>query len=118
MQAANWNRNHRNGEKGAIMFLGAITMVVLMAFMGLALDASYIYFHKRKMQTAADAGAYAGALEKLRGTTEAATAAKTDTALNGFTDGSDNVAVAVNTPPLSGSKAGDANLIEVIITHP
>jgi hypothetical protein len=100
------------------MILAAVTMVVLLGFMGLALDASYMYFHKRAMQTAADAGAYAGALEKLRGATDVTPASKKDTALNGFTDGSDNVTVEVNSPPTTGSRAGDNNFVEVVITHP
>ena len=98
--------------------LGALTLVVVVAFAGLALDASYMYFHKRAMQAAADAGAYAGALELLRGTTDATAAAKNDTALNGFTDGSNNVTVTVNSPPLSGSKTGNISFVEVIISHP
>ena len=118
MQAVKNNRNHRSGEKGSILILGAIVMAVLMAFTGLALDTSYMYFHKRNMQTAADAGAYAGALETLRGTSNAITAAKNDTSLNGFTDGSNNVTVTVNAPPTSGSKTGDSNFVEVIVSQP
>ena len=116
-------RNHernpeRNREKGSILMLGAVAIFVVMAFAGLALDACYMYFHKRAMQTAADAGAYGGALELLRGNTDTTAAAKNDTALNGFTDGSDNVTVTVNSPPLSGSETGNANFVEVIISHP
>ena len=114
------DRSHsRNRERGSILMLGALTIFVAAAFAGLALDASYMYFHKRTMQTAADAGAYGGALELLRGNDgEATTAARNDTALNGFTDGSDGVTVTVNVPPLTGSKAGDDNFVEVIISHP
>jgi hypothetical protein len=111
-------RNGRNREKGSILMLGALTIIAVTAFMGLALDASYMYFHKRTMQTAADAGAYAGALEKMRNTTNEAAAAKNDTALNGFTDGTDNVSVTVNNPPTSGSQVGNSSFVEVIITHP
>src|SRR5258708_25193788 len=100
-------RCNRNGERGVIMILAAATIIVLVAFMGLALDASYMYFHKRAMQTAADAGAYAGALEKLRGTVDVTAASQKDTAINGFADGSNAVTVAVNSPPLSGSKTGN-----------
>jgi len=118
MQIVNHRRHRRNREKGSILMLGALTMFVVMAFAGLALDASYMYFHKRNMQTAADAGAYGGALELLRGNTDTTTAAKRDTALNGFTDQSDNVTVTVNSPPLSGSETGNASFVEVIISHP
>ncbi len=109
---------NRRGERGSILLLGALTMMLLIAFVGLALDACYMYFHKRNMQTAADAGAYAGALEILRGNTDISVAAKQDTSLNGFTDGSNNVTVTVNNPPLYGTKAGNANFVEVIVTHP
>jgi len=118
MQIANHRRNDRNREKGSILMLGTVTIFVLMAFAGLALDASYMYFHKRAMQTAADAGAYGGALELLRGNTNPTAAAKNDSAINGFTDGSGNVSVTVNAPPLSGSKTGDINFVEVIVSHP
>jgi hypothetical protein len=99
------------------VILGALTIVVLVAFLGLALDASYMYFHKRTMQTAADAGAYAGALEKLRGTVDVTSAVKKDTSLNGFKDGTNSVTVDVNSPPLTGPKTGDVNFVEVIVTH-
>jgi Flp pilus assembly protein TadG len=118
MQTGNYDRNHRNGERGSILMLGAVTMMALLAFAGLALDASYMYFHKRNMQTAADSGAYAGALVKLRGDTDVTTAVYKDTGLNGFTNGANNVTVTVNSPPASGSKIGDNNFVEVTITHP
>jgi hypothetical protein len=118
MKIGSNNRILRHGERGAIMFLGVLTMFVMMGFAGFALDASYMYFHKRNMQTAADAGAYAGALEKLRGNTDVDTAVKKDTALNGFSDGTDSVTVTVNSPPSSGVENGVAGYVEVIISHP
>ncbi|MBI1897394.1 MAG: hypothetical protein HYS04_12845 [Acidobacteria bacterium] len=91
----------------------------LFGFLGLALDASYLYFHKRNMQTAADAGAFAGALEKMRASSSTAivAAAKQDTSRNGFTDTVAGVSVSVNNPPTSGAKAGNSDFIEVIVTH-
>ncbi|HUS07770.1 MAG TPA: pilus assembly protein TadG-related protein [Bryobacteraceae bacterium] len=112
-------KNNTSSEQGSMVFLAALTIFVLFAFMGLALDTSYMYFHKRRMQTAADAAAFAGALETLRGNTSAVTAAaRSDAALNSFTDGADNISVAVNRPPLSGSRAGNSQFVEVIISHP
>jgi len=93
-------------------------MFVIMGFVGLALDASYMYFHRRAMQTAADAGAYGGAMELLRSKSDTTAAAKYDTSLNGFTDGTGNVTVTVNSPPASGSKVGNASFVEVVISHP
>ena len=112
------HRRNKHREKGSIMILGAVSIFGVVAFMGLALDASYMYFHRRAMQTAADAGAYGGAMELLRGRSGTTAAAKYDTALNGFTDGSERVAVTVNSPPATGSKAGDSSFVEVIVSHP
>jgi len=118
MKIINYRRNLRR-ETGSILLLGTLTVFVVTAFAGLALDAGYMYFHKRRMQTAADAGAYGAALELLRGNTGTTTAAaRNDTALNGFTNGSNGVTVTVNSPPASGSKTGNADFVEVIITHP
>jgi hypothetical protein len=110
--------NTGTSQKGSILMLGALTLLVVTAFAGLALDASYMYFHKRTMQTAADAGAYGAALELLRGGTGIVSAAKADTARNGFTDGSDDVTVSVNNPPTSGTKSGNTSFVEVIVSHP
>lgn len=115
MQAFSHPRNG-NREKGAILILSAIVVFVLAGFLGLALDAAYMYFHKRAMQTAADAAAYAGALERLRGNSGAVYAAKVDASMNGFADGVNGVQVTVNVPPASGSQAGNANFVEVIIS--
>ena len=69
MHIVSHRRHRRNRERGSILILAGLTIFVLLAFAGLALDASYTYFHKRAMQVAADAGAYGGALELLRGNT-------------------------------------------------
>jgi hypothetical protein len=106
-------------EKGTILPLAAVVVLTLVAFMGLAFDASYLYFEKRRAQTAADAGAIGGAQELLRGTpTNVTDAARKDTALNRFTHGSDGVDVTVNNPPSSGPHVGNAGFVEVIVTRP
>ena len=117
MSIQNSRRDDHRGERGSILMIGAVTMVGVLAFTGFALDATYMYFHKRNMQTAADAGAFAGALELLRGNTDITTAAQSDSALNGFTDGSGGVTVTVNNPPSSGSESGNSNFVEVVVSH-
>ena len=106
-------------EKGTIIPLAAIVVLTLVAFMGLAFDASYLYFEKRRAQTAADAGAIGGAQELVRGTpVNVTTAARKDTSLNRFTHGTNSVDVTVNNPPTSGTHAGNAGYVEVIVTEP
>jgi hypothetical protein len=112
-------RDDNRRERGSIIIFAALVIVVLLAFMGLSLDASYMYFHKRRMQTAADAGAIAGAQELLRKNTTAITdSARNDSALNGFTNGTNSISVAVNRPPVRGSHIGNTQYVEVIITQP
>jgi Flp pilus assembly protein TadG len=50
-------------ESGQALVLVAITMVVLLGFVGLAIDVGNAYFTQRELQKAADAAALAGALE-------------------------------------------------------
>lgn len=52
---------HLNNDKGITVVLVAILMFVLVGFVGLALDISYMYVVKGQLQNAADAGALAGA---------------------------------------------------------
>jgi uncharacterized membrane protein len=47
--------------------LFAITFALLLLFLGLVVDGGMIYFERRRAQAAADAGAYAGALELIHG---------------------------------------------------
>ncbi|HYM13465.1 MAG TPA: pilus assembly protein TadG-related protein, partial [Bryobacterales bacterium] len=91
---------------------------ILLGFMGLSLDIGYIYHVKRRMQTAADAGALGGAKELWRSNNTLVTSgAKNDASLNGFTDGTNAVTVTVNNPPASGPYAGNTNFVEVIIAQ-
>jgi hypothetical protein len=89
-------------------------MVALVGFMGLAIDMGYLRLVKRKMQSAADSAAIAGASQlKIGGVTAAAQA---DAARDGYTDGTNGVVVTVNTPT-SGSHIG-ASFVEVIVSQP
>jgi hypothetical protein len=93
-------------------------MVVLVGFLGMAIDTGYIEYVKVRMQTAADAAALGGVQElRLSGTANVATAAKADAATNGFTDGAASVVVQVNNPPASGYYTADRTGVEVIITQ-
>ncbi len=93
----------------------ALSLIVLLAFMGLAIDLGYFRSVKRQMQTAADASAMAGAAELPFN--NATTAAKADSAANGFTDGINGVKVTVNNPPVSGQHAGDTKYVETIVSQ-
>ena len=103
-------------RRGHAITLVAILFPVFLGVSGLALDGGYLYHIKRRMQTAADAGAMGGAQELWRNNRPgAAAAAAADVNLNGYTDA--NATITVNIPPTSGSHSGDNNFVEVIVTH-
>ena len=94
---------HWRSERGTVLPLVALSMVALTGMMGLGLDVGSLYRHRRNMQTAADAGALAGAAEIYRmKPTLVGSSARTATAANRFTNGVEDVAVSVNHPPASG----------------
>ena len=110
-------RRRGNGEQGTILIFLAAFAFILIAFLGLAFDAAFLYFEKRRVQTAADAGAIAGAQELLRGSTSTVTtAAQKDSSLNRFTNGQNGTTVTVNHPPASGPSAGNSDFVEVIVS--
>ena len=52
---------YRRHFPGQILVLATITMVILLGFTALAVDMGYLYSTRRRMQTAAEAAAVAGA---------------------------------------------------------
>jgi hypothetical protein len=105
-------------RRGFVLITTVLAIVVLLAFLGLAIDVGYVQFAKTRMQTAADAAAIGGAQEiHMNGASGAAAAARSDAALNGFTDGQNGVTVTVHTPPVSGYYTGDVNAVEVVISQ-
>ncbi|MBL4830076.1 MAG: hypothetical protein JKY55_09380 [Aliivibrio sp.] len=106
-------------HKGVISALAAVSLIGLIVAAGLAIDTSKAYSDYRHAQTAADAAALAGAFEKFYGRDSTIIdAAQTESSNNGFSDGSDNITVTVNNPPVSGFYSGDNHSVEVIITQP
>lgn len=95
-----------------------LSMLVLLGFLGLAVDVGYLELVKTRMQTAADAAALGGVQDlRMNGTGNIAIAAKADSALNGFTHGVDTVNITVNHPPLTGNYMTDQSAIEVTISQ-
>ena len=107
----------RKNEAGQALVFAAVGLAVLMGFAGLGIDMGMLRYQKRLQQTAADAGALAGANNLAFPASGGVTAgAKNASAGNGFTDGTNNVTVTVNNPPASGPHTGNANYVEVLVT--
>src|SRR4030081_604950 len=84
---------------GQMLVLATIILTVMIGISGLAVDMGFLYSTRRRMQTAADAAAVAGATA-LRDGQDYTKAADDVTSFNGFTNTKNNVAVTVSQPTL------------------
>ncbi|MGB6974089.1 MAG: pilus assembly protein TadG-related protein [Terracidiphilus sp.] len=76
----------RQDENGQMLVLTALSLAALLGFLALAVDVGLLFRAKRQVQTAADAGAIAGALEyDYNGTTNLASVAGASVTNNGVT---------------------------------
>jgi len=101
-------------NSGAAAVVMALTLPVVVGGLGLGTEVGYWYFNQRKVQSAADMAAYAGAVE-LRADNpdsmyEAASAAAEQTGYAAEIGSLD-----LEWPPVSGSFVGDGNAVEVTI---
>ncbi|MCK5166025.1 MAG: pilus assembly protein [Rhodospirillaceae bacterium] len=111
-------RRFIGNEGGAVAVMFALTLPVILGFVGLGIDAGMWFKERRNMQTATDAAAVSAALERTFGATNSAMliVAKAEATRHGFIDGTD--VMALNSPPLAGAFAGDTGYVEITIVHP
>ncbi|MEJ0019401.1 MAG: pilus assembly protein TadG-related protein [Acetobacteraceae bacterium] len=96
----------------------ALSMTMLVAFAGLGTEAVMLLLRHRQMQSAADSAAFAGATAMAMGNpADFRVEARAVAASAGFISGVSGVILAVNSPPLSGSHAGAAGAVEVVISQ-
>jgi Putative Flp pilus-assembly TadE/G-like len=103
-----------NRESGQALVFVALSLVVLTAVVGLAIDTGYLRYTKRRIQTAADSAAIAGASELNNG--DFFTSALNDSKANGFENGVNGVTVTPTNPPVDApfnAKANAATFVEV-----
>ena len=98
-----------------INFLLFVTTLFL--FCGLALDVGIVQLRKLQIQHAADAAALGALIERARGNSDWVTAGDADAALNGFTNGTNGVSIAIQSPPTSGSYSGDSSAVQAVVTQ-
>ncbi len=95
-----------------------VSLTIMVAFLGLAIDVGYVQYLKVRMQTAVDAAALGGARElAASGTGNLVASVQGDAATNGFTNGQSHTTVTVNNPPISGYSTSDSTAVEVIISQ-
>ncbi|SEG17575.1 Putative Flp pilus-assembly TadE/G-like [Bryocella elongata] len=115
----------RNGERGQATIMMAIFMgLVMMGFLGFALDVGYFFQQKRQAQVAADAAAVAAAEEySSNNSSNAQSAANAIAALNGFsTTATTNPATVTITQPASGdyssASTGTPSWVQATVSKP
>jgi hypothetical protein len=97
----------RDRQVGQTLVVVAFSLVVLTGVVGLSIDMGYLRYTKRRLQTAADSAAIAGASELKDGNYR--TAALNDSKSNGFEDGVNSVNVNAYNPPKDPPFAGKVN---------
>jgi hypothetical protein len=103
-------------RRGAVVLVVAASLFSVSAFGLFVLDTGQIYRQRRHAQTAADAGALAGANEAFRGQWGLITSSAQDgSTSNGYVNGAGNVTVTVHNPPVSGYYIGDVRFVEVVV---
>ncbi len=109
----------RSRRRGIMLILFALLLAPLLALIGLAIDGGHVYFEKRRMQAAADGGAFGAAREIFRGNDDrVVSGGREDATLNGYDNALSDITVTVNRPPSSGPNSGNNNAVEVIIERP
>jgi Flp pilus assembly protein TadG len=108
-----------DGQGGQAIALVALVLMAMLFMVGLAIDAGQLFVAKRTQQEAADAAAFAGAVQLYLGGTQADAriAAIADATINGYTDGANLTTVRVNSPPTEGNFIGNNSGVEVIIVR-
>lgn len=103
-------------RRGASVLIFAVSLPVMIGFLGLGSEVAYWYVNHRNMQTAADFGAYTAAVE-LRGNKSesyAITQGKSEALDNGANGATDTI--TVNIPPTSGAVTS-SDAAEVIVVR-
>jgi len=109
----------RRYERGQLLPLFALLLIVLVGMATLGVDVGYWRYQQRVEQSAADAAAIAGADElNYPVAADWATAAKNAASANGYADdaGVSTIVTATN-PPTTGTYAGNAAAVQVVVSH-
>lgn len=107
-------------EDGQALVVAALSITLLLGFLALAVDVGILFRAKRNVQIAADAAAMAAALVykyNVNATALAESAGLAAATANGYTNGSNGVAVTV-VPPTSGPNANCSSCFAATVAVP
>jgi Flp pilus assembly protein TadG len=106
-------------ERGQVLAIFALSLVALIAMVGLVLDGGSTFVQRRDQQNVADAAAMAGAYAWLwTGSSASGAAAALDAAAdNGYTHGTDGVVVDVQTANVFGTSRVTVTVTKPHVNH-
>jgi hypothetical protein len=106
-------------ESGQTLIFVGLSMSVILGFVAMATDVGTLLHDKRNLQIAADSAAIAGAFEEYSSAVpaDAQAAGQRASTQNGFTNGSNQVTVTINPPPVGGPHAGTPGYVEAIVSQ-
>jgi Flp pilus assembly protein TadG len=107
-------------ESGGYLIIAGLTLPAVLGIVSLGTEAGLWYYKHQAMQSAADSGALAAAVDYYLEANDSAlkVQAQSVIARYGFVDGVNGFSVAVNRPPTSGSHTATAGAVEVIVQQP
>lgn len=111
------SRRRSLGQRGSIAIQTALILVAVLGMVALGAEISTLLLQHRRMQTAADQAAIAGAAALNTGS-DYTMEARAVSAVHGFTHGVASTTVTVNRPPTTGPKAGNPDYVEVYVGQP
>ncbi len=121
MSPGSARKRDARSEQGSILILAALSMVVLLGMVALAVDGSYMFTERNRMSAAADSGAISAALKYRRNTgasnADLTTFAYREATSHNFDPGV-TTTVTVNRPPLSGAFTANPYYVEVLVSRP
>jgi hypothetical protein len=114
---AEWLREVAGCRRGGVGLVFALSLPLVIGGAAFGAESSYWYFKDLKLQAAADAAAYAAAIERRAGrpTDSVRAAALAQATANGFNASTGTL--VVNTPPTSGPNQ-NPRAVEVLLAEP
>ena len=112
------SRAFASDRSGSMIVLFALAAPIALGLAALGTEGGALYEKKAAVQAAADQAAVSAANSFNSSNTAYTIEGKAVAAQMGFVDGQGGVTVTVNYPPVSGSSAGKAGYVEVIISLP
>ena len=108
----------RRSRRGSVAIMFGLALPVVIGFVALGTEVTFLLFKHRQMQVVADAAAFSAVTALQTGHPNFAIEARAIAASLGFQDTLNGVAITPNNPPASGPNISNKGAVEVIVSQP